>query len=50
MAWNVQDEGSARQRLATVGVGIEEGEGVLGGLTLAPADMFGARHELVRLP
>jgi hypothetical protein len=47
MAWKVGSLDQATARLAKLGVGTEPGTSVLGGISIAPDEFFGARHELV---
>jgi hypothetical protein len=47
LAWKVGSIADAKARLAQLKVQTEEGTSVMGGICISPADMFGARHELV---
>jgi catechol 2,3-dioxygenase-like lactoylglutathione lyase family enzyme len=47
MAWKVGSLDQAAARLAKLGLGTEAGASVLGGISINPDHLFGARHELV---
>ncbi|HEY3941268.1 MAG TPA: VOC family protein [Acidimicrobiales bacterium] len=47
LVWKVASQSDARQRLAQLGIRVQEGSTALGDFAIDPADMFGARHEFL---